>query len=161
VDNINNQLTQSIDNVKELLHFDDIILQICISGLEQVEKNLRSSKISNPNLLPGKTIATLKSIKVNGSLATKYEVMYNQCLVLLVSHFTAVIHDLFLHAIKIATQNEKEILFQDQALKISISELRMMKYNIVDNLGNILIKKKEIRRRCPSTRSPSTRATMR
>ena len=90
------------------------------------------------------TLDMLANIREHDSLRRHYTTIYNQCVVLLVSHFGSALHDIFVAAapkcLGRVTANEHE----KETLKFSLSELRDRNYDLRDVIGDILVTKSDI-----------------
>ena len=133
------------ESVKELMNFDRLILDYCIIHIEQLNSKLKNLDITNPYMLADNTLKGLNAIREHDSMRPKYESIYNQCLVLLVSHYTVMIEDFFKSCIDILIQANKDNLIENEdSIKISLNELKLMNFNLSGNFGDLLLKKKEI-----------------
>ncbi len=136
------------DSVNLLLNFDRIIIDFCLGNLEGLEENLKSNdqvKITNIHLLPSTTITALRNIRKNDSLRAEYEGMFNQCLVLAVSHFSSAMHSIFIEAINQACCCCPDLLTAtSEDIKITFEELKSHHFDLTDGLGDLVVKKKDI-----------------
>lgn len=133
------------DSVKELMNFDRIILDFCIIHIDNLNKKLKNLKIDNPYLLAENTLQVLRGIRENDSMRAQYESIYNQCLVLLVSHYTVMMEDFFKSSIDLLIiENKDNFTEMDDAIKISLNELKSLNFNLSGNFGDLLLKKKDI-----------------
>jgi hypothetical protein len=134
--------------IHQLMNFDRILLDFCIQQLQQLEENLKNNqqtKITVATLLPANTINALQNIKENDSMRGKYKDIFNQCLVLLVSHFTSALGSVFKKSINYASSCSPELLkASGDDIKISFQELKEFNFNLSENLGDVVIKKKDI-----------------
>jgi hypothetical protein len=133
------------ESVKELMNFDRIILDFSISKLDELNVKLKALDINNPQLLVDFTLQALRGIREHDSLRQKYESIYNQCLVLLVSHYTLTMEDIFKCGVNILiSENKFKMNNSDDSIKISISELRSLNFDLSGNFGELLLNKKDI-----------------
>jgi len=87
---------QRVTSVSELLEFDRIILDVSIKIVADLNVKLKNlHNINSPYLLAENALTALRSIREHDSLRTRYRRMFNQCLILLVSHFGSSVRDLF------------------------------------------------------------------
>lgn len=143
---IENRFYKNSDSVKELMNFDRVILDFCISQIDCLNTNLKEvAKINNPMLLVDRTLLALQGIREHDSMRNQYEPIFNQCLVLLVSHFTVALEDFFKSAIDVLISKNKFGVFEkDESIKISLNELITTNFDLTNNFGELLLKKKEI-----------------
>ncbi len=143
-----NTFNQNQESVKQLMNFDQFILDLCILHLEALDKKLRSNneiKITNKVFLPSNTIRALKGIRKNNSMSIHYESIYNQSLVLSISYFTSTLQIIFRESINYACCCCPELLSaKNDDIKITFNELKKYQFDLSDNLGDLIIKKKGI-----------------
>jgi hypothetical protein len=136
---------RNIDSVRGLLHFDKVILDFAILQAGELRDKLeRHHGLNNPHLLPDRMIQVLKQVRENASLRPKYEAIDNQCLVLLVSHFTSAIREMFANCLPIAIASEKAIEARKQEIRITLGDLQVINFQILDYLGEIVATQKDI-----------------
>ena len=102
-------------------------------------------KLTSLHHLPTAAINGLKSIRDNDSMRPQYESIFNQCIVLSVSHFTSAIHSIFVDAIDHACCCCPELLTATKEdIKISFDELKAHGFDLTEGLGELVIKKKNV-----------------
>lgn len=141
---IQENFSKNLESVKDLLQFDQTVLRVCISHLEELEEYFDKKGITNPHLRVTKTIKAIKNIKENDSLKIKYRTIANQCLVLSVSHFASAIHDLFKTSINYAFQNKLSDKLKKEEFKFSVQELVDLGSNIDDKIGELIAENNSI-----------------
>ena len=141
---IEDVLIRNIDDILKLMNFDRFILQFAIEGIEDLQKSLKEThNIENPALLAENALQMLKQIQTNDSLRPKYEVIFNQCIVLLVSVFSSSVADLFREGIcLLATKGDSKKL-KNEELKISVSDLIEYDSGINERLGYLIADKND------------------
>lgn len=135
---------KNVKSVFNLVQFDDVILELSISHIDSLNQRLKQSGVQNRRLLAETTLAQLRSIRQNQSLRPKYETMYNQCIVLLVSYFGSGIKNLFTSAVTKYVMKGHDICNKDSEIKIALSELQQFNYEVRDNIGEIIVNNKNI-----------------
>ena len=135
-------LKENIDSVYELTTFDEFILEFSISKIKKLNDKLKKT-IDNPYLLADSLITQLEGIKENKSLRPKYETIFNQCVVLLISYFGSSLRSLFVECLNIKLKNGYK-LSDVEDLKIPLTDLEVYNYDIENNIGEIVIKTKNI-----------------
>ena len=142
---IEDTFIKNISDILKLMNFDRVILQFAIDGIEGLQEKLKKShNIENPRLLAQNTLQSLQQIKTNDSLRPQYQVIFNQCVVLLVSVFASTIADLFMDGIcKLAKKGDSKLLKKEE-LKISVSDLLEYDGEINERLGHLIADKNDL-----------------
>ncbi|MDP1814571.1 MAG: hypothetical protein Q8K92_09010 [Leadbetterella sp.] len=136
------------ESVRQLLDLDRTLLEFCIISIEALEVKLKSNseiQLTNVHFLPSSTLSALKNIRTNDSLRAQYDEMFNQGLVLAVSHFSTAIHSIFKEAINQACRCSPDSLTaMNEDIKITFEELKNYNFDLTERLGDLLVKKKDI-----------------
>lgn len=143
--NIVSTFERNIESVESLLNFDRKVLDMAIESIHELHDYLvEYPKITADKYNGKRTLDTLKSIRNNDSLKSKYAVINNQAIVLLVSYFGSAVADIFRRASKIAvnTHNDERVLGEE--LKFKLEELLNLKSSLGDSIGELLITKNNI-----------------
>jgi len=135
----------NIKDINKLMTFDQVILDISIRGLEELRGKLtKLYNIENPQLLAENTLSMLRSVRENKSLKPKYQIIFNQSIVLLVSVFASSISDLFKVGIcKLAVKGDSKALSSDE-LKLSVIKLLEYDGDIFERIGDLIVEKNNI-----------------
>lgn len=146
LDDIQNNLNENIHQVNELMNFDGIILDYCITHLKQLNTKLKSNPVFKQNkyLWADNAIKSIEDIKENGSLRRHYDSMYNQGVVLTISYFSLAIYEIFKQYIVFVIKNGIELDFKKEDIKINFEELQKILINNYEDIGDIFIEKKDI-----------------
>lgn len=141
-------LNANIRSVVDLMRFDDTILDFCINHIKELDNRIRENTeilITNVRFFPTQTLQHLENIKQNESFSTKYNSMYNQGVVLLISYFTSTLKELFKESIKYwATHKVATLENVKTEIKLSVDELYSYNFNLVKSIGDMIIEKKSI-----------------
>jgi len=140
LENIRENFKKNIGIVEKLMKFDEVIQIICLNALEKANKGLEHFDCGDHTLYNIKPIIQMmKNIRINASVRPSYEIMLNQCVVLLVSYFSSSIDDLFQVALdnKIKTKNLGKL--EKEEIKLSFGQLA---YD--DDIVNLFMSKKDI-----------------
>lgn len=105
--------------VVELLDFDALVLDHVVGGLtsiaDDLEKQGRHTMATNVR----HRLAVVRNIRTAGSLRPRYEVMFNQCVVLLVSYFGSTLGDLFKKGVVLALEANIPVPILDRVIEVS------------------------------------------
>lgn len=98
---IQNRFDLHIQTLDELIEFDRLILDLCITHIETLNTKLKSGPfhINNPGYLAEYALSAIRNVRENNSLRAKYQSVFNSCLVLQVAYFTSIIHDIFFYTV--------------------------------------------------------------
>lgn len=142
---INENFEKQIDSVTELIQFDKQILDLCIQHLNTLNDRLKNGapKINNPYYLADNTVKALESIEKNKSFTKHYSTIYNQCLVLLVSHFTLSIERIFSEVLKHQYSNDKLSKKAKNQIILNLDEIDEVNQN-PNLLKKLLVAKKKL-----------------
>lgn len=140
-------MLKSIENFKKnvtavhaLINFDKEVQDFAIRGIEDLNTFLIHKGFDNPEWNGGKTLELLKSMRGSAALSERYSIIYNQAVVLLVSHFGSAVGGIFRSAAgKSIHDKDSPILKAD--LKMKVSEVLALRDSSDDQIGDLIIKK--------------------
>ena len=139
---------QNSSSVFNLMNFDNIVLEFCITNIEALNKRIKNNseiKITAPSLTADSTLNALKNIYNHESLKKQYKTIYNQCLVLLVSYFSSSIKELFRKSIQYLVDNDIPFLCNLKGdIKLNFNELEDSKFDLKKCIVDLVIDKKNI-----------------
>jgi len=129
------------DSVIRLLNFDKEVQQFAIKEVELLHDSLKKKqKIDNPHINGERALDQLRSIRNSPVLKARYETIYNQGVVLMVSYFGSAIGDVFRQASAIAFRNRSSRVM-DAELKLSVSEIFASRDAGEGFIGDLLMQK--------------------
>lgn len=133
--------------VSDLLKFDQHLLSLVQTRLQGVQdaQNKANPPFNNPRHRVDTVLQFVTNIRQNNSLATHYDTIHNQGIVLLVSYFAAALHDLyrltFTHIL--STSPPKQLLTED--FKVTIGDLIALKSDdSFSPIADLYIDKKDL-----------------
>lgn len=133
-----------VNGVNKLLILDELIIGSTIEILKDRQESLKNCGIDNAHMLGEAAIQQLSGIRDHESLKQGYKLIYNQCVVLLVSYFTSSAHDLFNTAATVTLKDEIPKKLKDKDIKLSLEELKSYNFNLSNNIGSIISAKFDI-----------------
>lgn len=134
-----------VSSVEKLMNFDRDVLAIAISSIEELQRRLKHHhKLDNPALTAERTLDVLRGLRKNDSLRPRYEVIFNQALVLLVSYFASSVGDLFRRAIAKSLTLSRDIPLLDDQVRVGFRELREANFEVRDLLPDLIILSRDI-----------------
>lgn len=136
----------NIAHVRELLNIDRLILDISIRLLEGVQKahDRQKQPITNPTLRVDKPLTILKNIRVNDSVAPRLQVVRNQAVVLIVSHFTSAARRIFAERLAAGLREDPPAPVAKEALAISPEEILGLGDDPTSGLAEAIMRKKDV-----------------
>ncbi len=137
---------KNVQIVNDLINFDRIVLSTAITDLEKLSEKLKQHhKLDNPHLSVDKTLENLRNIQKNDSLRTHYGTIFNQALVLLVSHFASALSDVFVSSLTYGFQKKKLGHLKKEEMKLTFGELeKIIEVARKEILAEVFSSKKEI-----------------
>jgi hypothetical protein len=139
-----NSFRQNVEYVYNLMEFDNIVLKSAIDSLVEMKKKLKENHFDNPLIVVEGTLKSLQQIRNNGSLRPKYETIYNQCIVLLVSYFDSTVGDAFRYFLTARLKHGVDDRIADEEIKISLRDLEASDFSLAGSIGNIIVREKKI-----------------
>jgi len=137
------QFNINVESVYELANFDRVVLDFVIN-LVLSQKNVHGVNRLQINATENAAKA-LKNVRDHDSLRPKYQTVFNQCLVLLVSYFGLTINNLFNSYL---TEFLKLGLIPPncgkEEIKVSLTELETLNYDVLGNIGELVVSSKDI-----------------
>ena len=118
VDDVLASFDANVEAVRRLTRIDELIIRFAVEQIRAREVPLKEALAADGKRLPERlsgerTIKLLERIRENQSLRPEYEIMFNQAVVLLVSHFASALHDLFRHFFQLhVTEGRVRRLYQ-------------------------------------------------
>jgi hypothetical protein len=136
---------QHIQSVRRLMNFDRDVLEITIDQLKVLRDELTSHhKLGNPRLTAERTLATIERIRENDSLRPRYQTIFNQALVLLVSYFGSAVRDIFRRGVALAIERVPESPILKEELRMTVGVLRIVTEDVAGSIPDLLIESKDI-----------------
>jgi hypothetical protein len=137
------QFKIDVTSVYELVDFDRVVLDIAIESVSTITKYNDDSAIQKR---ASKNIVTsLRNIRDHDSLRIKYQTVFNQCVVLLVSYFGSTINNLFNYYLtEFLKQGLAPSACKKEEIKVSFATLETLNYDVLGNIGELVISSKNI-----------------
>lgn len=131
-----------IASVEKLMNFDHEVLEVAITSLREWRSQVRD----NPKLQRSAEhrIKLLDNIRLNDSLKDRYETIFNQALVLLISYFSSSMHDLFCQGVREVLANESDSALLREQFRLTFRELRDAEFDLSDRAPDLLVQSKDI-----------------
>jgi len=134
------------DNVAEvdrLVNFDREILQLVTLNIEELHNQLKQ-RFADERLNGGRALALVRTIRQNETVRSKYQAIYNQAIVLLVSHFASALGDLFREAVSARLIGSNLGKLGEEDFKLSLSEMKERDWNLQSAIPDLLIAKYDL-----------------
>lgn len=125
--------------VLNLAGFDRVVLDF----VDKILQNLPSGKDTfAPNPIQN-ALSMIKNIRTNKSLRHQYVAIYNQCVVLLVSHFASALHGIFKQSVSAMLPDKLSEALKKEELKLTVKELSLMEGGHWGLVSEALIRKRD------------------
>lgn len=135
--------TDNARDVERLIDFDRDVVELMIMSLDGLKKDVPSQLHSFAGRIERAT-QIIRNIRDNESLKPKYGTVCNQAVVLLVSHFSSAVGDLFRKAISVAVDHDKNDVLLNEELKVTFRDMRDNSWNMKNAAADLLIAKKDL-----------------
>jgi hypothetical protein len=138
-------LLNNVQDVYRLVEFDQVILNIAIAQLKLLEQKLAKDHfIDNPALTAANTRRTLENVRTNDALRPRFEVINNQCVVLLVSLFASAVGELYREAMLSLAKSGGSNKLNDESLEFSVTDIMTEDFNPREQIGSLMQEKKDV-----------------
>lgn len=117
------------------MSFDKSLLELCIGILKEHQQGDRQHRSTN---IITALITAFEGVRARGELRVHYEVMYNQCLVLMVSHFASALAELYRRNIVEALRKEVVKGGSKEEIKIPLTRLVGLESANEEVLGTLI-----------------------
>jgi hypothetical protein len=130
----------NVAEVDRLVNFDREVLQVALSAVEALHEQLKE-RFGDERLNGSRALQVIRGIRDNQTVRAKYKTIYNQAVVLLVSHFASALGDVFREAVatRLATQDPGKLM--EEEFKLTVSELKEREWNLKGAVPDLLIAK--------------------
>jgi hypothetical protein len=144
-------LQEAVDTFKRnaasvfgLIDFDRAVLEFAIDSLNNLVGQLEALGSNNASRTVGNFVQVLGNVRQNDSLRPKYETIYNQCVVLLVSYFGAAVHTVFTEAIGTAFAGAHSVPAASHEVKLTWRDLRRDDLPLGEVLAELIVAQRDI-----------------
>lgn len=137
--------TLNVGGVMKLLHFDREVLLVALTNIKALKEQLTKAGHAYAAQQATNTLIALERVKDHDSLVSRYQIIFNQAIVLLVSYFGSAVEELF----KIGVASRLE-LDDDQSnlmaedLKLTFKQIRDRGWNLREIAADLLVEKKDL-----------------
>lgn len=134
-----------VDSVHRLMNFDKDVLSFAIEALEALQDRLtQHHQLENPHLTAARTLEMLRGYREHDSLRPRYQTIFNQALVLLVSYFGSALSDLFRDGVSAVMSSGRDSPLLREQVKVSFLELREANFDLRTRAPDMLVNAKDI-----------------
>lgn len=130
----------NVAEVDRLVNFVQEVLQVALSAVQVLHEQLKD-RFGDERLNGRRTLQLISGIRDNDTVRFKYQAIFNQAVVLLVSHFASALGDVFREAVaaRLATNDYGKLM--DEEFKLTVSELRERDWKLKGAVPDLLIAK--------------------
>jgi len=130
----------NLSKVQQLLTFDQVILNFVLTKLQPIADHQRTLKYVPPDLNLKTVYDVIRTVQKNDSLRAQYREIYNQGLVLAVSHFTSATRELFKAVVvRLLTHGHAPKKLQQLKLDLPVGQLVQKSGDIPDYVASQLV----------------------
>jgi hypothetical protein len=123
LESVRQAFSQQCAGVLELLEFDDFLVGHLVGGLDWIVGELESRNHHTLATSVGNRLSVLKNVRADRSLRPRYQTIYNQCVVLLVSYFDATMSDVFKVAVSTALKANAAVPARKRSVQLNWQSL--------------------------------------
>jgi hypothetical protein len=139
----------NLESVTRLSNFDGIVIEyVSASILErdrQLKEVLKSRGMGYPERFSGaRVVKQLEKLRENEALRSEYSLIFNQCIVLLVSYFASSLHDLFRYFFQARVESENAGKILTEGLKVSFGQLQELDWDVRSNAADLFLTSQDI-----------------
>jgi hypothetical protein len=130
----------NVAEVEGLINFDREVLQVAISAVESLHNRLKD-EFADERKNGQRALQLIKGIRDNDSVRGKYKAIYNQSVVLLVSHFASALGNVFREAVtsSLASQDSGKLL--EEEFRLTVADLKERNWSLKEAIPDLLIAK--------------------
>jgi hypothetical protein len=110
--------TRQVQSVRELLEFDLFVLEHIVGGLDGIAEGLERRNFHNDATAVRNRLSAVRNIRNSGSFRPRYETIFNQCIVLLVSYFGSTVGELFRQAVAEALASNIDVPVAKESVEV-------------------------------------------
>lgn len=131
---------RNLGEVDRLINFDRELLQVVALTVEGLHEQLKT-RHADERLNGKRALDTILGLRDNETIRSKYQAIYNQAVVLLVSHFASALGDLFREAVanQLSTEDPGKLL--EEEFKLSVADMKERDWSLVGAVPELLIAK--------------------
>lgn len=137
--NILNEFKRDIGSVYSLLDFDVFIIDLPLSEIRDLKTYAEKQSLPVVIQKADKLEKILTGIRTHGSTKLTYETIYNQCIVLLVSYFSATLENLFEYCIESSLKAGASDALLSEEIKLHVKDMYSIGENPLAQVGEFLI----------------------
>jgi hypothetical protein len=131
---------KNLSEVERLVNFDKELLQFVTQAIEELHGQLKE-KFADERMNGGRTLKVIQGIRENESIQRKYEAIFNQAVVLMISHLSSALGDLFRNAVSTRLQTADAGKLLDEEIKLTLGEMREKDWNLKTTAADLLVAK--------------------
>lgn len=135
---------RQVDDVSRLIAFDQDVIAVVIRAVEELRNRLVARDITNEQQNGERLLTILGNIKENQSLKSRYALILNQAIVLLVSYFGSAVEDIFVRSITRTMRAASSERLRGEELRLTVGELLGLADNPEEALPALLIERKDL-----------------
>jgi hypothetical protein len=147
LDRVLKAFESNVEGVRKLMRLDKDLMEIVIGGLRTLEERVARSSIPLPSVLEPlrNSMKNLEKVREHESLRPRFEVVFNQAVVLLVSYFGTTLEELFKMGVmaRLDLDDDKTTLMREE-LKLSFREIRDRGWQLKEIAADLLVDKKDL-----------------
>lgn len=139
----------NLESVTRLSNFDGIVIDFVSASIlkrdRYLKEALKSRETNYPERFSGaRIVKQLEKLRENEALRPEYSLIFNQCIVLLVSYFASSLHDLFRYFFQMRVESENAGKILKEGLKVSFGQLQELDWDVKSNAADLFLTSQDI-----------------
>jgi hypothetical protein len=144
LDTIRTSFADQVTGVYELLDFDRFVIDHVVGGLESLAEKLEIDGRNSAAMLVRNRVSGLLNVRKSDSLRPRYQTIFNQCVVLLVSYFGSSVGDVFRSSTARALDRGCDVPAASQEIKLAWQDFGGTEGTVEEMFAELLVAQRDI-----------------
>jgi len=142
--NVLDEFRRDLESIYSLLDFDQFIIDLPLSEIRALKTYAEEQDLPIVKQKAEKLEKILTGIREHGSTKITYGTIYNQCIVLAVSYFSAALENLFEYCIESSLKAGGSEVLRSEEIKLRVKDICSIGPNPLSQVGEFLVSNNKI-----------------
>jgi hypothetical protein len=133
-----------VTGVYELLDFDRFVIDHVVGGLEALARQLEDDGRNSAAMLVRNRVSGLQNVRRSDSLRPRYQTIFNQCVVLLVSYFGSSVGGVFRRTTARALDQGCDVPAASQEIKLAWQDFGSTEGPLEEMFAELLVARHQL-----------------